>query len=169
MSVITVKKSYDDVHARLAARADLKVVVLGCDKCAKLSQTGGAAEVRAMREQLRASGLMLEGVTGLVDAIEEGACDPVAVAERLGPLAARNRGELQIVLLACGAGLKCVHDTLPGVRLVPGLDTLGPGVKSELACLACGDCQFDQGGCRRLAIVEEQTRRLARSYPRSVA
>lgn len=86
MSVITVKKSYDDVHARLSARADLRVVVVGCDKCAKT-----------------------------------------------------------------------------------GLDSLGPGVKSELACLACGDCQFDQGGCRRLAIVEEQARRLSRSYPRTAA
>ena len=166
MSVITASKTYDDIHAALSARGDLRVVVLGCDKCAKTSKTGGANEVRELRDRLRTSGLMLRETAGLVDAVEEGLCDPKAVPERLEPLAGEER-DYQILLLSCGAGLKCVRDALPGVRLVPGLDTLGPGVKGELACLACGHCEFAEAGCRMLRLAEEQARRLSRGYPLS--
>lgn len=164
MSVITASKSYDDVHRALSTRGDLSVVVLGCDKCAKTSRTGGTVEVLELRERLRTSGFMLRETAGLVDAVEEGLCDPKAVPERLQPLAGEVR-DYQILVLSCGAGLKCVRDTLPGVRIVPGLDTLGPGVKGELACLACGRCEFAAGGCRMLRLVEEQGRRLSRAYP----
>jgi hypothetical protein len=166
MSVITASKRYDELHGAISKRGDLQVVVLGCDKCAKTSKTGGAEEVRELRDRLRTSGLMLRETAGLVDAVEEGLCDPKAVPERLRPLAGTER-DFQVVVLSCGAGLKCVRDALPGVRLVPGLDTLGPGVKGELACLACGQCEFGEAGCRMLRIAEEQARRLSRGYPAS--
>ena len=162
MSVITMNKRFEDVAGLLQARPELPVVMLGCDKCAKTSKTGGTAEVRAMRERLRGAKLAVREVPGLVDAVEEGLCDPQAVPARLQPLAAEP--PCQILVLSCGAGLKCVRDVVPGARLVPGLDTLGPGVKGELACLACGDCRFDDGGCRRLELAEEQARRLAAGY-----
>jgi hypothetical protein len=69
---------------------------------------------------------------------------------RAPPALAGEERDYQILVLSCGAGLKCVRDTLPGVRIVPGLDTLGPGVKAELACLACGRCEFAEGGCKML-------------------
>lgn len=164
MSVITVSKSDDELRGSLTKRGDLPVVVLGCDKCAKTSKTGGSQEVRELRDRLRASGLRLRETAGLVDAVEEGLCDPKAVSERLRPLAGQETN-FQVVVLACGAGLKCVRDTLPGVRVVPGLDTLGPGVKGELACLACGHCEFAEGGCKMLRIAGEQAQRLSRAYP----
>jgi len=163
MSVITATKSYEDIHAALLRRGDLPVVVLGCDKCARTSGTGGTAEVRALRERIRDSGLLLREPEGLVDAVEEGMCDPAAMAQRLRPLGDVAE-EYQLLALACGAGLKCARDTLPGVRIVAGLDTLGPGVKGELACLACGDCRFGDEGCRRLNVVAEQARRLSLGY-----
>jgi hypothetical protein len=166
MSVITARKSYDDLYAALLARGDLPVVVLGCDKCAKTSKTGGAQEVRELRDRLRTSGLMLRETAGLVDAVEEGLCDPKAVPERVKSLAGSDR-DYQMVVLSCGAGLKCVRDNLPGIRLIPGLDTLGPGVKGDLACLACGNCQFGASGCKMLRIAEEQARRLSQGYPAS--
>lgn len=166
MSVITISKSYDEVYGSISKRGDLPVVVLGSDKCAKTSKTGGTQEVRELSDRLRASGLILRETTGLVDAVEEGLCDPKAVPERLRPLAEAGR-DYQVVVLSCGAGLKCVRDTLPGVRLVPGLDTLGPGVNGELACLACGHCEFAEGGCKMLRLTEEQARRLSRAYPAS--
>jgi len=164
MSVITVRKGYDELHAALLVRGDLPVIVLGCDKCAKISNTGGAQEVRELRDRLQSSGVALRETAGLVDAVEEGLCDPKAVTERLSPLAGSQR-DYQVVVLSCGAGLKCVRDTLSGVRLVPGLDTLGPGVKGELACLACGHCEFGETGCKMLRVAEEQMRRLSRGYP----
>jgi len=166
MSVTTASKCYDDLRRSVADCGDLSVVVLGCDKCVKTSETGGANEVRELRQRLRGSGLMLRDTAGLVDAVEEGLCDPKAVRERFRPLAAETN-DYQVVVLSCGAGLKCVRDTLPGVRLVPGLDTLGPGVKGELACLACGHCEFGTAGCKMLRIAEEQAWRLSRGYTAS--
>ena len=163
MSVITTSKNFDEVWARLAERADLRTAVVGCDKCAKTSRTGGAAEVLAMKAQFRASNMLLVDAPGLVDAVEEGLCDPKAVPERLAVLKALL-SEIQLLVLSCGAGLKCVKDTLPGVRIVPGLNTLGPGVKDQLACLSCGDCRFGTDGCKMMSIARAQAERLAASY-----
>lgn len=163
MSVITKAKPMDEIEALLAAGQD-DVVVLGCNKCAKLSHTGGEDEVRATRESLARLGRAIRTVPGLVDAVEEGLCDPKAVRERLAPLAA-EAGPAQVLVLSCGAGLKCVRDLLPGLRIVPGLDTLGPGVKGELACLSCGHCRFGEEGCAMLAVAREQAARLATGYP----
>jgi len=163
MSVITVSKPWDEVVEALGRRRDLETVVLGCDKCAKLSRTGGADEVRRMRTRLEGAGVAMRRVEGLVDAVEEGLCDASATAQRLQPLRAAAPG-CQILVLSCGAGLKCVRDLLPGIRLVPGLNTLGPGVKAELACVACGDCRFDEAGCRMLRLAEEAAARLRAGY-----
>ena len=164
MSVITTSKRYEDIQDALRQRRDLGVVVLGCDKCAKISKTGGQEEVRSLRAKLSESGLTIGSAEGVVDAVEEGLCDPKAVSERLQPLVEKT-SDIQMLVLSCGAGLKCVRDTLPGVRLVAGLDTLGPGVKGDLACLACGDCRFGEAGCKMLEIAKAQANRLSNGYP----
>ncbi len=53
MSVITRKKPESEVRGALMQRGDLAVVVVGCDKCAKTSKTGGSEQVRAWKQQLR--------------------------------------------------------------------------------------------------------------------
>ena len=163
MSVITVSKKYEDVLEILQRKGTLPIVIVGCDKCAKTSKTGGTDEVREMRGLLRSSELKLHEVAGLVDAVEEGLCDPKAVQERMMPLK-KSASEYQILVLACGAGLKCMRDALPGVRIVPGLDTLGPGVKGELACLACGDCRFGEDGCKMQRVAQAQSSLLTDGY-----
>ena len=163
MSVITVSKPLEDVCRLLRRLPELPTAVLGCDKCAKLSHTGGAEEVHLLRQRLRDSGVRVAEVPDLPDAVEEGLCDPKAVPERLALLKG-NAGDFQILVLSCGAGLKCVRDTLPGAVILPGLDTLGPGVKGELACLSCGHCRFGEEGCAMLAVARLQAERLALGY-----
>jgi len=165
MSVITVKKDRLEIESHLRERGDLKVVIIGCDKCAKTSNTGGTEQVREMKKQLRDRGFMLRDVEGLVDAVEEGLCDPKAVPERLAPL--KSHDSYQLLVLACGAGLLCARNTLSGVRIVPGLNTLGPGVKDQLACIACGECKFGDTGCAMARISGEQAKRLGYSYAKS--
>ncbi len=46
MSVITGSKPYEELSNLLGRHPDVPTVVLGCGKCAKLSHTGGAEEVR---------------------------------------------------------------------------------------------------------------------------
>lgn len=88
MSVITVSKPWTEVVESLARRPDLVTAVVGCDKCAKLSGTGGAEQVRNLRERLEQGGVAVCRPDGLADAVEEGLCDPEAVARRLAPLRA---------------------------------------------------------------------------------
>jgi hypothetical protein len=162
MSVITRKKPDSEVRGSLFKRGDLAVVVVGCDKCAKTSGTGGSEQVRAWKKQLRTT-TMFEEPAGLADAVEEGLCDPGAVSKRLAPLRELT-DRVQLLVLACGAGLKCVSDALPGMHIVPGLNTLGPGVKDQLACLACADCRFDSGRCRMVELVKAQAEALETGY-----
>ena len=164
MSVITAKKDESEVEHHLRQSGELQVAVIGCDKCAKLSHTGGTEQVRDMKNRLRAAGFRLLDVEGLVDAVEEGLCDPKAVPERLAPLQCHD--SYQLLVLACGAGLLCVRNTLPGVRIVPGLNTLGPGVKDQLACIACGECKFGDAGCAMARAAAEQAKRLEAGYPK---
>lgn len=118
-----------------------------------------------MKKRLHSSGFSLLNVEGLVDAVEEGLCDPKAVPERLAAL--KNHDSYQLLALACGAGLLCVRNTLPGVRIVPGLNTLGPGVTDQLASIACGECKFGEMGCAMARISGELAKRLSGWYAQS--
>lgn len=167
MSVITRKKSFEEIVNRLRRDEELPVIVLGCNKCAKLSETGGTPQVKEMKERLKEAGFRIMEIEGFPEAIEEGLCDPQAVEKDVKKLVGTNI-ELQMLILSCGAGLKCLRDIISGIRLVPGLETLGPGVKGELACLACGDCQFDIDGCKMLKLLDDQVNRLKLSYAKSL-
>jgi len=162
MSVITVQKDRMEIERLLRQAQPRALYVLGCNKCAKASGTGGTEQVVAMREALAAHGFPTMAADSAPLAIEDGACDPQAVqkaAQQLRPL-----GFDTLLVLACGAGLKCVHDALSDVTIVPGVNTLGPGVTDKLACLACGDCGFEDGRCKQVAWLQQASVRLQESY-----
>ena len=160
MSVVTGQKPLDEVIGGLRATPPSRVLVLGCGKCAKVSRTGGDEQVRAMRDALSSEGFDL--VTDVETTVEDGACDPEAVGA-FGSRVAGGGFDAMLCLM-CGAGLKCVQDALPGKRVIPGLNTLGPGVKDLLACTACGDCGFESGACKMVRVSDDAARRLRQSY-----
>jgi hypothetical protein len=162
MSVVTVQKQLSEIRGFLDASRPSGVYVLGCDKCAKLNQTGGTEEVKSMRESLRSLGYPVLPTVQNVFAIEDGACSPKAVGEAARML--QGAAFDTVLVMACGAGLKCVADALPGKTVLPALNTLGPGVKEQLACLACGDCRFAEGKCKMLALADLCHARLAECY-----
>ncbi|MEP0813918.1 MAG: hypothetical protein HRF49_04565 [bacterium] len=165
MSVITKKKEFQEILELLRLTPSRSTVVLGCDKCAKTSETGGTVQVAEMRELLSGAKVRVKRLPELVDALEEGLCDPKAVREKIAPRFDPANKDLQVLALSCGAGLLCLRNSLPQVRIIPGLDTLGPGVKGELACLSCGHCRFDEQGCRMKYVSEQRFRRLDSAYP----
>jgi hypothetical protein len=74
-------------------------------------------------------------------------CEPEFIAELKDHL-----GDAQVVLsLGCGVGVQAVAEALPGVRVLPGLNTkfmgqtVEPGQWKEL-CAACGNCVLDKTG-----------------------
>jgi hypothetical protein len=163
MSVITKQKPFEKIVESLNRNSGLPVVVLGCDKCAKISETGGTVQVKKMKIKLSEEGFKVLNVEGVPEAIEEGLCDLEAVKKKIRGLKEVDI-KYQILILSCGAGLKCVRDIIEKAVIIPGLETLGPGVKGELACIACGDCQFDNNGCKMLRILDDQVSKLRKSY-----
>jgi len=153
VSVVTIQKSFEEVLATLNAVAAAKVWVLGCDKCGKVSKTGGTEQVVEMRVRLRSVGLMAVEPEGVPAACEDGLCDPKAVAAIAQSYATEDVDA--ILVMACGAGLKCVADNYPGKAVLPALNTLGPGVKDKLSCLSCGDCRFQDGECKMVNVVAQ--------------
>jgi hypothetical protein len=57
-----------------------------------------------------------------------------------------------------------VITTSKNFDVVPGLNTLGPGVKDQLACMSCDDCRFATDGCKMLSVVRTQAELLTASY-----
>lgn len=162
MSVVTVSKDRDDVVRELGRHPGATVHVLGCGKCAKVSGTGGRDQVIEMRAFLKTRGVTLTAEDLEPLTVEDGACDPDAVGQ-----AARALGEAAfhaVLVLACGAGLHCVASAMPGKTVVPGLDTLGPGVKDQLSCLACGDCRFAAGECKMVVLAKVASEKLSGAY-----
>ncbi len=162
MGVITAVKEWDDIHRALIDRGDLPVVVVGCAESARGCITGGRARVQALKERVRGANLMYHEPPGLPDALEQGLCDTTEVSRCLGPLRAKE--PLQLLVLACGAGLWSVRDALPDGWVVPGLDTLGVGVGKQLACVACGDCGFGRAGCKMVKPRQRHADRLTIAY-----
>jgi len=157
MSVITVQKSFDEILASISVFDS--VWVLGCDKCGKVSKTGGTEQVAEIKSRLRTAGVDIAELPGVPLALEDGLCDPAAVKRLASSYDARDIGA--ILVLACGAGLRCVADNYPGKTVVPGLNTLGPGVKDRLSCLSCGDCRFAEGRCKMIAVLDVASRMLS--------
>jgi len=153
MSVITIQKSFEEVMASLNAIAAARVWVVGCDKCGKVSKTGGTDEVVDMRTRLRSAGLQVDEPDGVPPACEDGLCDPKAVEAIAKSYGARDMDA--VLVMACGAGLRCVADNYPGKTVLPALNTLGPGVKDKLSCLSCGDCRFHKGECKMVDLVAQ--------------
>jgi len=141
--IVMKQKPLDRILDRL--RAFRKVVVLGCGTCSTVCFAGGEREVEelccSLQLALRESHaeVEFEGVT----------CKRACDWEFLEPMADSLRGAEAILSLACGAGTNLIADKLPGVPVVPGVDTtfLGanaaPDAWSEM-CAGCGDCILDQ-------------------------
>lgn len=159
MIAITEDKSYSEIQDMLDDRGDLPVVVIGCGQCVG----GGPAQARERYDEVlrwvRAGAFYMEAPDGLSGVADPGLCDPVAGVALLKALRDLEE-DVQLLVLACGAGLDRVQSILPGVRLVPALDTLGLGVGGQLSCVACGECHFGQQGCRMIPVLGRQAARL---------
>ena len=163
MPVITVQKPFDEIYASLLRHGELSTVIIGCEEFAKGCQTGGAKEVKKLRDKIQKGKLMLFKPEGMLDALKEGLCDQIAVNNLLSILTKQHK-EFQLLLLCCGAGLKNVMNLLPNIRIVPGLNTIGVGSDGQLSCLCCGDCRFDESGCYMRKVKSSQIDRINDCY-----
>ncbi len=102
-----------------------RIVIASCDGCARLSaDLGGATGLNNLADQLAADGFHV-----VHRALIHFACAPEHWEEHLADESVRALLEEAdvIIPLACDAGEKLTHETLPGVTLLRVTKTLGKG------------------------------------------
>ena len=113
--------------------------IFGCGDCATLCRTGGEAEIAEMTKKLAA-----EGVTVTGSAVPHSTCHELDVQR----IARQHKEALDksdaILVLACGAGIQAVGDSL-GKPVISGCDSLFIGNSKRQMhfyekCSVCGDC-----------------------------
>ncbi|WP_421078066.1 hypothetical protein Mjas_01665 [Methanothermococcus sp. Ax23] len=149
MSVVTTKKDINEIIRKLIENNVNTVMIIGCGMCAKSCKTGGLDEVRAMKNMLSKRGFKIFENKSIPEVLNDGACRYRTVRK----LSEYTDGESfdSILVLACGAGLKTISDNFKDKTIIAGLNTIGIGMKEKLVCLACGDCSFNNGVCKKLS------------------
>lgn len=141
--IITRPREWARIKANLEEIGANKVFLMGCGQCATVANTGGEKELLQAKAAIEATG---RTVTGW--AVGEVAC-------HLGGTKLETRkhvGSIEdadaIVVLACGAGVQTVADSV-AKPVFPGLESvfLGNVIRHgvfEERCQMCGDCVLDQ-------------------------
>ena len=141
--IITRPRDWERVRAQLADLGATRVFITGCGECATIAQTGGEPEVLAAKQRLEDAGLVVTGWS-----VGDVTCN--AGGQRLE--ARKHAGEIEsadaVLVLACGAGVQTVADTITK-PVTPGLESvfLGNVVRQgvfEERCQMCGDCVLDR-------------------------
>ena len=121
-----------------------RVFIVGCGTCTTLTRTGGAPEVREMREKLVGKGKMVTG-----DAVLPVACDNLT-AEALREYGDAIRLADVLLIMSCAFGVQTIARQVKKM-VVPAVDTLFIGKESSVGlydeiCTQCGNCIIGETG-----------------------
>ena len=139
---ITRGKSEEEILRLLEGLG--RIYIIGCGTCTTLTATGGAPEVAAMGERLRAAGKMVTG-----EMVAPVACDNLT-GEALRQEKVLMEQADALLVMSCAYGVQNIARRIPKV-VVPGVDTLfigaeaGPGRFDE-GCKQCGTCIIGETG-----------------------
>lgn len=128
-----------------------KIIVTGCNGCAKVCKTGGEAEVASMAEELREHGKEI-----VLEVTPERTC---YINHTLASFEGKEK-QLQeseaIVVLGCGGALQVVRQateelglTIPvkiALDSVGHMDTVIAGTLAREQCQECGECVLNETG-----------------------
>ncbi|NLV17414.1 MAG: hypothetical protein GXY50_09455 [Syntrophomonadaceae bacterium] len=138
-----VGKLKEPAEIRAMIKGYDKVLVLGCDGCVTICQTGGAQEARVLARLL-----------ALDESGGSFSCQTVSRQcewEFLKEIKDQVEQSQIVVSTACGIGVQAMNEYFPAIATVPALDTefLGMPVEHgvfEERCQACGDCMLHLTG-----------------------
>ena len=125
-----------------------RILVLGCKGCTTVCCAGGSREVEELATLIRMDRKQKGKTVDTLEASTELQCEPESVT----PVLERLANQYDVVLsMACGAGVQTVVKVLPGLRVLPALNTNFIGVAEEHGvwtevCLACGNCILGRTG-----------------------
>lgn len=125
-----------------------RILVLGCKGCTTVCCAGGPREVEELATLIRMDRKQKGKTVDTLEASTELQCEPESVTPVLEKLA--NKYDV-VLSMACGAGVQTVVQMLPGLRVLPALNTNFIGVAEEHGvwtevCRACGNCLLGRTG-----------------------
>ena len=139
---ITQTKPLEEIERLLDGMG--RVFIVGCGTCTTLTQTGGAPEVEAMKNQLADKGKVVTGTT-----VVPVACDHLT-GDILNDIANPVKQADALLVMSCAFGVQTIAQQM-GKTVIPALNTLfigretGPGEYNE-ACTQCGTCVIGETG-----------------------
>jgi len=147
--IITKTKKPEDILKSIERTGAKKVHLFGCDTCAEQCKTGGAPELKDTARFLEDNGYSVTG-TSLVDET----CYHQLVRREFRQSEGLKAAEA-ILVLSCGAGVKCVTDNAKTDQpVLPALDSLFLASVERVGrffqgCSLCGDCvlEYTAGIC----------------------
>jgi hypothetical protein len=143
--IIAEQKPLSEIEEMLAGCR--KVMVAGCGTCVTVCFAGGEKEVGLLASALRIARELKGEPLATVERTLHRQCE----WEFVDPVKAELEGIDAILSLGCGVGVQALSERLPGVRVLPALNTkfmglpLEQGIWSE-RCAGCGDCVLDLTG-----------------------
>jgi ferredoxin len=143
--IIAEQKAFERIREMISSYD--RVLVVGCGTCVSVCFAGGDKEVGILASSLR----MADKVGGEARTIEEATIQRQCEWEFIDSLKEKASGFDAILSLGCGVGVQTLADALPGVPVLPGLNTTFMGLPTEPGvwaerCAACGDCVLDKFG-----------------------
>jgi len=128
-----------------------KIVVAGCNGCAKVCQTGGEAQVASMAEQLRENGKEV-----VLEVTPERTCYIHHTLASLEGKEQQLKASEAILVLGCGGAMQVVRQateelglTIPvkiALDSVGHMDTVVAGALALEQCQECGECLLNETG-----------------------
>jgi ferredoxin len=139
---ITQQKSEEEIDQLLDGLG--RIFIIGCGTCATLTQTGGDAEVKTMKEKLTGKGKL---ITGKV--VFPVACDNLT-GEALNEYGPQIDQADALLIMTCAFGVQTIARQSEKM-VVPALDTLFIGKETGLGqfdeiCTQCGTCILGETG-----------------------
>lgn len=139
---ITRQKTEDEILRLLGGHG--RVFIIGCGTCVTLTNTGGEAQVQAMKMLLSEKGKLVTGA-----AVLPVACDNLT-GEALKEFGGQMHQASAILIMTCAFGVQTIARQTRQV-VIPALDTLfigketAPGRFDEI-CTQCGTCILGETG-----------------------
>jgi ferredoxin len=143
--IIAEQKSIDEI-SNMIADYD-KVLVVGCNTCVAICQTGGEKEVGILASALR----MKSKLAGREQTIDEDSVERQCEKEFVEKLDDKIKDYDAILSLACGIGPQTIVEVFPEQVILPGVNTTFLGLPEEQGlweerCGGCGNCVLDKTG-----------------------
>lgn len=145
----TVTKPMAEIYHYL--QGEKKVIVVGCDGCARISHTGGEPEVNSMADKLEEKGFNV-----IARVLPERTCYIHKTKKAFAPYDNEIKEADSFLVLGCGGAVQVVRQVTeekgiykpihPGLNSIGHMDTIIEDTLFLEQCQECGECILEETG-----------------------